>query len=99
MRPRLQHIIAATLAASMVSCREELCYNHFGSADIDIEWSVSGGQQPSPSGATVITYDNNGQPVEMFLPSDGGSLNFGDNGVQSMLIYNNDTEKITITVR
>ncbi len=55
----------------MVSCREELCYNHFGSADIDIEWSVSGGQQPSPSGATVITYDNNGQPVEMFLPSDG----------------------------
>ena len=96
MRPRLQHIIAATLAASMVSCREELCYNHFGSADIDIEWSVSGGQQPSPSGATVITYDNNGQPVEMFLPSDGGSLNFGDNGVQSMLIYNNDTEKITL---
>ena len=73
MRPRLQHIIAATLAASMVSCREELCYNHFGSADIDIEWSVSGGQQPSPSGATVITYDNNGQPVEMFLPSDGRS--------------------------
>lgn len=53
----------------MVSCREELCYNHFGSADIDIEWSVSGGQQPSPSGATVITYDNNGQPVEMFLPT------------------------------
>lgn len=93
------YVIAAVTVSSLVSCREELCYNHFGSADIELGWSSAPSVDPSekPSGAVVITYDESGQPVETFLGAEGGNVSFGGRTAQSMLIYNSDTESIVLS--
>ena len=86
---KLPFYCIALAGLSLAGCREELCYNHFGAADIDFKWSVSqdpsepGSPTPSPSGVTVIVYDAMGQPNEMYVPPGGGSVNFGENGMQS----------------
>ncbi len=88
----------AMACLSLAGCREELCYNHFGSADISFEWSVEEHPgEPSPKGVTVLVYDESGRPTEVFLSPSGGSVNFGEGGVHSILLYNNDTESVLIS--
>ncbi|ANU59575.2 hypothetical protein ADH74_11770 [Bacteroides caecimuris] len=67
-------------------------------ADISFEWSVDDHPgAPSPEGITVLVYDESGRPTEVFLSPSGGSVNFGEGGVHSMLLYNNDTESVIIS--
>ncbi len=100
MKGEFRYVIAVLAGLTLVSCREELCYNHFGAADIDFKWSVnqdpSDTESPAPSGVTALVYDASGQPTEMFVSPDGGNVNFGENGMQSLLLYNNDTESVLI---
>lgn len=67
-------------------------------ADISFEWAADDHPgAPSPEGITVLVYDESGRPTEVFLSPSGGSVNFGEGGVHSMLLYNNDTESVIIS--
>ena len=80
----------------LVSCREDLCYNHFGEAEVDFQWPEAPSSQPVfPEGVTLLVYgDDSEQPIENFLSPTGGNVNFGSGSPRSILIYNNDTERI-----
>lgn len=86
-----------TLLLAAVSCREELCYNHFGQAEVSFQWpeDPSSPQPTFPEGVTLLVYgEDSDRPIENFLTPAGGNVNFGSQSARSILIYNNDTERI-----
>ena len=92
------NIAAALAVLSLISCRESLCYNHFGSADVEISWDTppDSPSAPGSGGITVITFNEDGQPTESFISPGGGTVNFGQGGASSILIYNNDTYSVGV---
>lgn len=93
LRPALLLI----LIFASVSCREDLCYNHFGEAEVDFQWPETSSSQTVPQGVTLLIYgDDSKQPIENFLSPAGGNVNFGSGSPRSILIYNNDTEHIRV---
>ncbi|WP_302027080.1 DUF5119 domain-containing protein [Bacteroides caecimuris] len=98
MESKFFYILMTMVCSLLAGCREELCYNHFGAADISFEWYADDHPgAPSPEGITVLVYDESGRPTEVFLSPSGGSVNFGEGGAHSMLLYNNDTESVIIS--
>lgn len=94
-RQFLQSVLLLILIFMSVSCREDLCYNHFGEAEIDFQWPETSLSQPVPEGVTLLVYgDDSEHPTENFLSPTGGNVNFGSGTPRSILIYNNDTEHI-----
>ncbi len=89
-------VILPVLLSTFVSCREELCYNHFGEAEVCFQWpETSPSEQVFPEGVTLLVYgDDSGQPTENFISPTGGNVSFGSGKARSILIYNNDTENI-----
>ncbi len=97
MKKTAVYISTAAAVIFMNSCREELCYNHFGSASMDFSWpgTTDIPEDETPEGITVIVYDSEtGESYEYYISGTGGDINFGSSGTHSMLIYNNDTERI-----
>lgn len=89
-------IILPVLLSTFVSCREELCYNHFGEAEVCFQWpETSPSEEVFPEGVTLLVYgDDSDQPTENFISPTGGNVSFGSGKARSILIYNNDTENI-----
>lgn len=89
-------VILPVLLLTFVSCREELCYNHFGEAEVCFQWpETSPSEEVFPEGVTLLVYgDDSDQPTENFISPTGGNVSFGSGKARSILIYNNDTENI-----
>ena len=89
-------VILPVLLSTFVSCREELCYNHFGEAEVCFQWpETSPSEEVFPEGVTLLVYgDDSDQPTENFISPTGGNVSFGSGKARSILIYNNDTENI-----
>lgn len=89
-------VILSVLLSTFVSCREELCYNHFGEAEVCFQWpETSPSEEVFPEGVTLLVYgDDSDQPTENFISPTGGNVSFGSGKARSILIYNNDTENI-----
>ena len=91
-------LLFLSAVAALVSCREELCYNHFGSAVMEFRWDAEPESGNVPAGITALVYGNDSEfSGESYLSPSGGGVNFGKNGVKCMLFYNNDTERIIIS--
>ena len=92
----LESVSLVILLFVLESCREDLCYNHFGEADVSFQWPETPSSQPEfPEGVTMMVYDDySGQYTENFIKPTGCNVNFGSCSASSILIYNNDTECI-----
>ncbi len=111
---------ACLLACTMSSCRKELCYNHFRTASVALDWEhewerdygmshsttwdadLHGFDYESlrpgrPEWVTMVTYTDDDNPREDFMPAEGGDVNVGDPSKQTYLFYNNDTEYIVLS--
>lgn len=120
-RTRIFTITAACLLmALMPSCRKDLCYNHFRTAAIALEWeqewerdygmdhasswdaAMHGFEYHTlrpvrPEWVTMVTYTDNANPREDYMPATGDNINVGDPENQSYLFYNSDTEYIVLS--
>ena len=100
-QPCRQLALAVVLLISLsavVSCREDLCYNHFGEAKVCFRWpDTSPGGPAFPEGVTMLVYgDDSSGPTENFISPEGGNVSFGSGKARSFLLYNNDTENIRL---
>ena len=88
--------VLPVLLSAFVSCREELCYNHFGEAEVCFQWPGTSPSEPFfPEGVTMLVYgDDSDRPTENFISPTGGNVGFGSGKARSILVYNNDTENI-----
>lgn len=97
MRRLPAFLIVATSIIGSSSCREELCYNHFGSAEVNFQWPTGPSQPEFPDGVTILVYGEDSEtPTTHFISADGGNINFGGSDIRSMLLYNNDTRSILL---